>query len=155
MSCTVFKESESAMPNEHDRALASQSSRELAALLPKKEKDFKIAIKKGKQENLIVLPFVAIRLLLQILTEIAEGNAVTIIPIHAELTTQQAADLLNVSRPYLIKLLEEGQLPYHKIGSHRRILFSDLLSFKKALNVASYQALDELTNQAQKLNMGY
>ncbi len=103
----------------------------------------------------ITFPFSAIKLLLEILTQMAEGNAITLIPIHVELTTQEAANLLNVSRPFLIKLLEEGKIPFHKIGTHRRIRFIDLLHFKQHSNKISQKALDELVEQAQELDMGY
>lgn len=112
-------------------------------------------VKVDKREARITFPFTAIKLLLQILTQMAEGNAVTLIPIHAELTTQEAANLLNVSRPFLIKLLEQGKIPFHKVGTHRRIRFIDLLHFKAQADGVSQKALDELVKQAQELDMGY
>ena len=112
-------------------------------------------VKGDKREAKITFPFSAIKLLLQILTQMAEGNAVTLIPIHAELTTQEAASLLNVSRPFLIKLLEEGKIPFHKIGTHRRVRFIDLLKFKDEADEISQKALEELVKQAQELDMGY
>lgn len=151
----LLYENEPIIPKEHDIALASQSSKELAALFPKKEKDFHMLVKVNNHETQITFPFSAIKLLLQILTQMAEGNAVTLIPIHAELTTQEAANLLNVSRPFLIKLLEKGQIPFHKIGTHRRIRFIDLIHFKANSNKASQKALDELVKQAQELDLGY
>src|ERR1700730_7655666 len=143
------------IPKAHDIALAEQSSKELAALFPKREKDFHMSIKVDKREAKLTVPFSAIKLFLEILTQMAEGNAITLIPIHAELTTQEAANLLNVSRPFLIKLLEEGKLPFHKVGTHRRVKFVDLLKFKAHVDQAAHKALDELTEQAQELNMGY
>lgn len=110
------------------------------------------------QENnahAINLPTSALRLLLDILGELALGNAVKIVPIHAELTTQEAADLLNVSRPHLVKLLETGELPFHKTGRHRRVLFSDLMPFKQRRDKTSQEAMDALAQQAQELRMGY
>ena len=71
------------------------------------------------------------------------------------MTTQEAADLLNVSRPHLVKLLEDGVLPFHKTGKHRRVRFADLMLFKGQRDHASEQAMEELTKQAQALRMGY
>ena len=95
------------------------------------------------------------RLLVDILAELADGNAVQVVPVHAELTTQEAADLLNVSRPHLVKLLEDGALPFHRTGKHRRVRFADLMQFKAARERDSEQAMQELAGQAQELGMGY
>lgn len=136
----ILQGNEPFIPQEHDIALADKSSKELAAIFPKKEKDFEMVMKIGKREAKITLPFLAIKLLHQILTQMAEGNAVTLIPIHAELTTQEAANLLNVSRPFLIKLLEKNKIPFHKVGTHRRIRFIDLLHYKASADRESQKA---------------
>jgi excisionase family DNA binding protein len=94
-------------------------------------------------------------LLVRLLSEMASGNAVTLIPVHAELTTQQAADLLGVSRPFVIKQIEEGKLPHRRIGTHRRVMFKDLMDFKRSLDVDRSKALDQLAAEAQKLRLGY
>jgi excisionase family DNA binding protein len=86
---------------------------------------------------------------------LADGNAVKVVPIHAELTTQEAADMLNVSRPHLVKLLESGALPFHKAGKHRRVRFADLMAFKAERDRASSLAMEELARQAQELRLGY
>ncbi len=151
----LLQENEPFIPKKHDIVLATKSSRALAALIPKKEKDFSMTVNVDNRESKIIIPFSAIKLLLQILTQMAEGNAVTIIPIHAELTTQEAANLLNVSRPFLIKLLETKEIRFHKVGTHRRVYFADILSYKAKVDAKSKEALNALAKQAQELDMGY
>jgi excisionase family DNA binding protein len=101
------------------------------------------------------ISIVVLRLLGEILNELALGNNVKVIPINAELTTQKAADLLNVSRPYLVKLLEEGVLPFTKIGKHRRVKLADLMAYKKEREESSQSAMNELAAQSQELGMGF
>lgn len=144
------------LPTAQAVALATQSQRQLAAYLSRDFDVQKIQVTDQNEQNHVVeLPTSALRLLLDILAELAEGNAVKIVPIHAELTTQQAAELLNVSRPYVVKLLEQGQIPYHKVGKHRRVRYADLLSYQQQQRMTSEQAMSELMEQAQDLGMGY
>jgi excisionase family DNA binding protein len=131
---------------------ARESSRLLAAFVGK-GKAARLRVVVGKEK--ITVPVAALRLLVDILAQMAEGNAVAIMPIHAELTTQQAADFLNVSRPHLVGLLEQNAIPFRKVGTHRRVLFKDLLAYREKSLASRRKALDELSKQAQELNMWY
>jgi excisionase family DNA binding protein len=147
---------ETITPSPADTQLAQESSRKLAKILASRKKNVRFHIQpNGEPEEAIAVPRSAFRLLADILTEMARGNAVTLIPIHAELTTQQAADLLNVSRPYLIVLLEKGAIPHRKVGTHRRVLFQDLMAYKNKTDQARLKALQELSALDQELGFGY
>ena len=144
------------LPVEREVQAAVQGQRALAAYLATRFETQRIQIFDDKdQAHQVELPTSALRLLVEVLGELADGNAVKVVPIHAELTTQEAADLINVSRPHLVKLLEDGVLPYHKTGKHRRVRFADLMHFKAERDRASEQAMEELAKQAQELKMGY
>lgn len=150
MNTTLLDRDDTVVPSEKDSKLATESSRILASAA--QEGELRVHLEDGKT---LILPQAAARLLSLLLTEMGRGNAVTLIPIHAELTTQEAADFLNVSRPYLIRLLETKEIPFHKIGTHRRVKFSDLRSYQDKILQDRNAAMDELATQAQDLNMGY
>ena len=144
------------LPAEREVLAAVQGQRTLAAYLATRVETQCIQIFDDKnQAHQVELPTSALRLLIDILAELAGGDAVKVVPVHAELTTQEAADLLNVSRPHLLKLLEDGALPFHRAGKHRRVGFSDLMQFKTTRDQASEQAMAELARQAQASGMGY
>ena len=98
----------------------------------------------------------ALRLLVDVLAEIGEDNAVSIIPIHAELTTQDAAGVLNVSRPFLVQLLERGEMPFHKIGTHRRVRYQDVISYKERIDLPSNEtpAGNSTSSPLQRASIG-
>ena len=85
----------------------------------------------------------------------AQGKSIALMPTDAEITTQQAAEILNVSRPHVIKLLEKGDIPFKKVGSHRRILLQDILEYESKFKSERRKKLDYLAKEAQKLNLGY
>lgn len=140
------------LPTAKESELARSSSRLLAACIGHGP-TARLRVIDGEDE--IEVPVSALRMLVDILANMAEGNAISIVPIHAELTTQQAADFLSVSRPYLVGLVERGALPHHKVGTHRRVYFKDLLDYRKQQMSQSKAGLDALAEQAQKLGMGY
>ncbi|MGB0206328.1 MAG: helix-turn-helix domain-containing protein [Neptuniibacter sp.] len=139
------------LPNTEDAGLARVSAQELSRLLAQMPKAERAHVRLDGHD--LILPRQALALLRDLLSEMAQGNAVTIVPTHAELTTQEAANILNVSRPYLIKLLEVGEIAHHKVNKHRRIRFDDLMAYKKQQALQSSNALDELAQQAQELGM--
>ena len=144
------------IPSANEVALARDSSRSLAQTLPRKSSQVKIRVlTEGQMGTDIVIPMSALRLLVNLLTEMAQGNAVTILPMHAELTTQQAADLLNISRPFFIKLLNDKKIPFKNVGRHRRVAARDVMVFKSAQEQSSENARDILASEAQKLKLGY
>ena len=107
----------------------------------------------GPSGEVIKLPESVFYVLRQVVQYMMRGKAVTIVPINKELTTQEAADILNVSRPYLVKLLEEGKIPYGMVGTHRRIRFSDLMEYKKRRDAERSRGLAELTQMSQELGL--
>lgn len=141
------------LPNDEDIHLARASAEELSRLMAKKSRADRAHVRLDGHE--LILPRQALLLLRDLLADLAQGNAVTIVPINAVLTTQEAANILNVSRPYLVQLLETGKISFTKVGTHRRILYKDLMAYKLKCEQESDKLLDELTRQAQELDMGY
>ncbi|KTC65057.1 DNA binding domain, excisionase family (plasmid) [Legionella adelaidensis] len=141
---------ELSIPSKHDREIAKTS----VNAIEKAHLDMKKA-KLLIQDMQVELPLSAVKLLLEALGQLAQGNALTMIPRHAALTTQEAADLLNVSRPYFIKLLDSGQIPFSRTGNRRKVLAKDLFKFKDESSKKQNHAIDELVKQAQDFGMDY
>ena len=142
----VVKESEPIFAPNSDATIMKQLDEELA----QNQGVAKLVTPQGSE---IRLPYSILKVLIEVVHEMARGNAVRVMPIHAELTTQQAAELLNVSRPFLVSLLEQGEIKYRKVGTHRRILLEDLLVYKDRRDRERLSALDELAKEDQRLGL--
>jgi len=153
MAAVLTSGSEPVQPTAEISALAADASRRLFRVIASTQKDTCVVRFEGAPEEPVVLPAAAVRLLGALLNELAKGNAVTLMPLHAELTTQEAADLLNVSRPFMVGLLESGQVPYHKVGTHRRVRFADLMIYKRRRDEESETSLRELATLSQDLKL--
>jgi excisionase family DNA binding protein len=144
----------SAPPSRQDIELARASGQRLARLA-RRNRPLTMRVRDAGQEETLELPAGAVKLLMAILEDMAAGRAVTLVPRNAELTTQEAADFLNVSRPFFIQLLEQRKIPFRLVGTHRRVRFEDVLQYKEDIDSKRRNVLDELTAEAQKLKMGY
>ena len=105
------------------------------------------------EDETVVLPASALKMLVGILDEMGRGNTVTVIPVHAELTTQEAADMLSISRPSLIQMLDEGKIEYRKVGTHRRVRFESVMAYKRKVHAERLAALNELAAYDQEIGI--
>ena len=140
------------LPSSREADLARRNGPMLAACIGRGD-TARIRVINGAED--ITVPARALRMLVDILDQMARGNAVTIVPIHKELTTQEAADLLNVSRPHLVSLLEAGEIPFQKSGSHRRVRFSDLQKYRELRDTKRRKVLDEMTREAHEQGLNW
>jgi excisionase family DNA binding protein len=131
------------LPSSSERDAANQLRRVLAAQGAESEHKFKVVDETGAQAEVLLSPGLS-RLLMEVLRHIGRGDAVTLVPVSQMLTTQQAADILNVSRPFLISLLEKGEIPYHTVGRHRRIRAEDLFTYRQQRDEERAHALSRL-----------
>ena len=141
-------------PSKEDVELARASGQRLAPLA-RRWRPLTLRVRDAGKDQTIELPAGAVKLLQAILEDMASGRAVPIVPQHAELTPQQAADFLNVSRPFVVQLLEQKKLPFRLVGTHRRVRFEDVLRFKENIDAERRKVLDQLAAEAQELKMGY
>jgi len=137
-------------PSREDVELARTSGQRLAPLA-RRGQPLTLRVRDAGQEETIELPAGAVKLLQAILEDMASGRAVTIVPQNAELTTQQAADFLKVSRPFLVQLLEQKKLPFRLVGTHRRVRFEDVLRYKESIDSERRKVLDQLAAEAQEI----
>ena len=107
----------------------------------------------GPNKDGMTLPSSLRQVLVAAARQLAEGNGVSIMPVTSDVTTQQAAELLNVSRPFVIGLLEKGEIPFHKVGTHRRIRLRDLLAYRARRDASRRAVIDRLATEAQELGI--
>ena len=143
---------ETFVPTDEETERAKKFSRILAREFASAES---VKIQREDSDESIEIPRQVFNVLMRLLSVMSEGKAFSLIPMDKELTTQQAADILNVSRPYMNKILDLGEIAHRKVGRNRRIRFSDLMEYKKSQEQKSKAALQELADQAQELDMGY
>jgi excisionase family DNA binding protein len=144
-------------PSEADRQRIQDFSQQLAPHLAK-PKPLRLQVLDEAGQGVaepLTLPLAVQELLVTLLAEMSAGHAVRLVSDETELTTQEAADLLNVSRPFLIDLMEKGEIPYRKVGTHRRTLLGDVMAYKQRSVAEREAALNALVAQAQEEDMGY
>lgn len=146
---------ETLAPTEGECDLARESAQRLAHLTGESESNPRLSVELNGKTEEVTVPASAFRLFAVILREMADGNAIALVPANSELTTQQAAEILNVSRPFLVRLLDEGRIPCRKVGTHRRVRLCDVMAYKRAIDDRRLGTLRELAAQAQELDMGY
>lgn len=142
------------LPTPQEIEQAKQSSRTLSKYANAERVQLSLRGSNGEADELI-LPGHVLQILLDVLAEMSRGNAISLMPTHQELSTQEAAALLNVSRPFLVGLLEKQKIPFRKVGSHRRVYLKDVLEYKERIDQQRSQALDQLAEISQKEPMGY
>ena len=141
-------------PGDVDTEVAGRAARRISDYLRNHPgEDLIEALGEVGAEDALVIPRPTVVMLAQVLSLLESGHGVQIIPKDAELTTQQAADVLNVSRPYLIGLLESGQIPFRKVGRHRRITFEALIEYKRRDDLKRRAAADDLADLSQELGL--
>ncbi|MCY4431116.1 MAG: helix-turn-helix domain-containing protein [Rhodospirillales bacterium] len=141
----------SGVPSTRDAVLAERAVRKLAAVA---DEAGPVPARFGATEtDPIDIPTPALRLLREILAQMAHGYGVLLTPLHAELTTRQAADLLQVSRTHLVQLLDDERIPCRKVGAHRRVRAADIVAYRRETEARRRSALDELTARDQELGL--
>lgn len=142
----MLKQKESVLiPDREKEAIA-----QLKQILSLESSQLRLVTSNGEE---IAIPESVYTVIGQVVGVMASGQAISLVPHNRELTTQQAADILNVSRPFLVKLLENGEIPHIKVGSHRRILFQDVMIYKEQRKVKRRQLLDELIEMTEEAGL--
>lgn len=147
--------SKAATPLSSDELGLTQRSRGIFASHTDKKGRVTLQITHGRAKESLIIPAAAARLFDDILGQLSKGNMVSVMSEQREISTQQAADLLNVSRPYIVGLLDGGQIPFRKVGTHRRVYTKDVITYKNAIDSQRERTLTKLAKQAQELKMGY
>ena len=148
------------LTDERERKLAEASARSLSAFLASHpsgaDEPFFVRVERDGAHKTVAIPSTVAHALLEALDKLGDGRSLVLETLHRELSTQEAADLLQVSRPYLIEnLLETGEIPFHRVGNRRRIRVADVMRYKQQREERRKAALRELSEEAQELEMGY
>ena len=147
------------LPDEQDVAQAEEAAARLTDFLracPMSSARLRLVGEgDGRDSTEVAIPAAVIPILVDALAATADGNAVNVVPVQAEFTTQQAADLLNVSRPYLVKLLDDERIPCRRVGNRRKILLSHLLEYKRRDEAHRQEIADRLTEEAERIGLEY
>ena len=139
-------------PSKTEMRVAAQSYKALAEVIEQITKEqTEIEIEETKEK--IIIPSRALKLLGEILKAMAQGNPISIVPVAAEVTTQQAAEMVGCSRPFLVKLLEEGKIEFTKVGRHRRIMFEDIVKYKKKMKEEQKKHIVDIMNFDEEIGM--
>ncbi len=154
-NAAVLEDSTALIPNAHDTQLAAEARPTLDALAQATDDLTLTVTEEGGMTQQIRISARALRFLFSALSEIACGKGISLLPLNEEVTTQQAADLLNVSRPYLVGLLEKGEMPFRKVGNQRRVPLREVLAYKTRTDIDRRAALHELTQLGQEMGIGY
>ncbi|WP_193172689.1 excisionase family DNA-binding protein [Nisaea nitritireducens] len=142
------------LPTEAEAEIASEAVRAMAKSMTEADGALKIKISENSEEVRVTLPQALGELVIDLLSHVASGEMVTFVPYGAELTTQQAADLLNVSRPHLIKLLDAEEIEHYKVGSHRRVRSQGIMAYKIKRDATRSSALSRLQRLGQEFDAG-
>lgn len=140
--------------SEKERRIARANSKMLSGLMKQHPHSARLEVTDdaGKRTEL-ALPTEALALVARMLQQLSEGRTVTLVPTGGELTTRQAAAILGVSRPYLVALLDAGEIPFHRVGTHRRVRYDDLSAYQERKREVGFAALAELTAQNEALGL--
>lgn len=139
-------------PSKADQKIASESYSALASVIEQiRTQQPEIEIEETKDK--IKIPISALRLLGDILKAMSQGKLISLVPIAAEVTTQAAAEFLGCSRPHLVKLLEDGEIAFTKVGKHRRIKFDDIVKYKQQMKQRQKQNIIDLMNADEETGL--
>jgi len=148
----MYKIEDVKMPSKEEQEISYKSYKELTSYLANvKNPITEIEIEETKEK--IKIPLNALKLLANILKATSQGNLISIVPLMAEMTTQAGADLLNVSRPYFVKLLETGKMPYTKVGRHRRVKFTNVMEYKKSMRANQKSLIIEIMKNDEEIGL--
>lgn len=152
MLALLDQEREPFVATEEEAIIAQEALKKLKPLAETKT-DIKLRVAEKGADIVVPLPARAVEAIVDFLTAMVERKPFSVIPHEAELTTKQAADFLNVSRPYLTGLIDKGEIPHRMVGKHRRVKMSDLMAYKKASDEKRKAAIARMVAESQKLKL--